>query len=255
MSKRDDFCAKAQEQEDNGSIYVLGAQGETGGQITEAWIKKREHNKASNIKRVLALWKKRLAEGFAKLRAFDCSGLVLWCLAQCGLYNGSDKKANGIYYDLCTPISKGELLPGDLTFKKYATNSRMYHVGIYRGGGKVTHSKGRDIGVVTESISKDGWNRYGRLKLMADDVPGSGGVFALTRVLKYGCKGDDVKWVQARLKELRYFKGAIGGNFLDLTKAATIAFQKVAFPGEKKEWDGKVGKNTIAKLGGTWYVR
>ena len=152
----DRLCAFAQAQVDNGSIYVLGAQGQTGGEITEAWIKMREHNDTANTKRAVALWKKRLAAGYAGLRAFDCSGLVIRHLPGREA-DIRDKNANGIYYDLCDPIDKTALSAGDLVFKKYLTNSRMYHVGVYMGDNTVVHAKGRDDGVVREAISKTGW--------------------------------------------------------------------------------------------------
>ena len=157
------FCEIANEQVENGSIYVLGSQGHTGAQINERWIEYREHGVAKEIKRVLRLMAKRLAAGYLNLRAFDCSGLVMWILAQMGI-KISDHNANGIYYDMCDPIERQDLIAGDLVFKKYATSKRMYHVGIYMGDGTVTHCKGRDDGVVRESINATGWNRYGRLK-------------------------------------------------------------------------------------------
>jgi len=43
--------------------------------------------------------------------------------------------------------------------------------------------------------------------------------------LKYGDKGDDVKVIQRRLKDLGYFNGSIGGNYLARTRAAVKAFQ------------------------------
>jgi len=47
-------------------------------------------------------------------------------------------------------------------------------------------------------------------------------------VLEYGDTGEAVTKVQARLKELGYFTGTVGGNYLDLTKAAVAAFQAAA---------------------------
>ncbi|MEE1199998.1 MAG: peptidoglycan-binding domain-containing protein [Christensenellales bacterium] len=43
--------------------------------------------------------------------------------------------------------------------------------------------------------------------------------------LKYGDTGEAVKRVQTRLKELEYFFGTVGGNYLELTQAAVSAFQ------------------------------
>lgn len=47
----------------------------------------------------------------------------------------------------------------------------------------------------------------------------------LTRKLKYGCRGDDVKWLQNVLRSTGDFEGWIGGNFKALTKGALIDFQ------------------------------
>ncbi|MDL2205902.1 peptidoglycan-binding protein [Eubacteriales bacterium OttesenSCG-928-N13] len=44
--------------------------------------------------------------------------------------------------------------------------------------------------------------------------------------LKYGSTGERVKKLQRRLKTLGYFKGDIGGNYLDLTESAVKKFQK-----------------------------
>lgn len=43
--------------------------------------------------------------------------------------------------------------------------------------------------------------------------------------LSYGCTGEEVKTVQRRLKELGYFNGNIGGNYLNITKSAVEDFQ------------------------------
>lgn len=47
-------------------------------------------------------------------------------------------------------------------------------------------------------------------------------------VIQYGDKGEAVSKIQARLKELGYFAGTVGGNYLDLTKAAVSSFQAAA---------------------------
>ena len=65
-------------------------------------------------------------------------------------------------------------------FKKYRTKNQMYHVGIYMGDGTVVHAKGRDDGVVRENISKAGWNRFGRLKMLSQ----GGGSASYIRPLK-----------------------------------------------------------------------
>jgi hypothetical protein len=165
MSKRDEFIAVADAQDKNGSGYVLGAQGQRAATASEAWVKKREHGNADNIKRVWAYIKKMLPT-HPDMLLFDCSGYVLWCLAQIGILL-TDTTANGIFFNMCVQISKSDLIVGDLVFKKYSTKNKMYHVGIYCGDGTVLHCKGRDVGVVREKISATGWNRFGRLKCLA----------------------------------------------------------------------------------------
>lgn len=61
---------------------------------------------------------------------------------------------------------------------------------------------------------------------------------------RYGCKGDNVKEIQRRLKALGYFSGTIGGNYLTKTEAAVKAFQKAAHLTE----DGICGKKTLPAL-------
>ena len=46
--------------------------------------------------------------------------------------------------------------------------------------------------------------------------------------LKYGDTGEAVKKVQSRLKELGFFAGTIGGNYMALTQSAVAAFQAAA---------------------------
>ena len=236
------MCEFANKQVKNGSIYVLGAQGQTGSQITEAWIKRREHYVASNYNKAIALWKKRLAAGYKNLCAYDCSGLIMKWLIDNG-YAKSDKTANGIYFDLCSSISRSALQTGDLVFQKYSSKNRMYHVGIYMGDGTVVHAKGRSAGVVRESISKTSWNRYGRLKSFGSAVPGD----TWTRLLKITSPymyGADVTAVQTELKLKGYDPGDADGFYGPKTEAAVKAFQKA----NDLEADGTVGPKTWETL-------
>lgn len=62
--------------------------------------------------------------------------------------------------------------------------------------------------------------------------------------LSYGCHGEEVKTIQRRLKELGYFDGTIGGNYLVKTTAAVEAFQKDA----GLQIDGVVDAVTHSKM-------
>ena len=57
-NKLKEFISYLEEQVENHSIYVWGAQGQQGSAVTEAWIKKRETSEA-NFKRAVAFWKKQ----------------------------------------------------------------------------------------------------------------------------------------------------------------------------------------------------
>ena len=63
-----------------------------------------------------------------------------------------------------------------------------------------------------------------------------------TKTLKLNSRGDGVMWIQWHLGITT--DGIFGGG----TKNAVIAFQKKAFPTDKKQWDGIVGSATRAKL-------
>lgn len=68
--------------------------------------------------------------------SFDCSGLVVWAYAQAGvsLPHGSNNQLKVV-----RPITREELLPGDLIFSGRA-GGRIQHVALYIGDGKVIHA-------------------------------------------------------------------------------------------------------------------
>ena len=68
--------------------------------------------------------------------------------------------------------------------------------------------------------------------------------YNLTRVLKKGCKGNDVKELQKELNKRGYSCGKVDGIFGDKTAKAVAKFQKAS----KIAVDSKVGKNTAHKL-------
>lgn len=70
-----------------------------------------------------------------------------------------------------------------------------------------------------------------------------GGIIA---TLEYGATGEDVKTIQGILKREGFFKGAVRGNFLDLTKAAVVAFQEAhnGPSGKSLQGDGVVDDDT-----------
>ncbi len=250
MDKRSEFIAIADEQDKNGSGYLLGAQGQLASSATEPWVNTREHGKAAEIARVWAYIHKMLPI-HPDMRLFDCSGYVLWCLEQIGIIL-SDMTANGIYFNLCVPIDKYDLCPGDLVFRKYATKNEMFHVGIYCGDGTVLHCKGRDDGVVRESIGKTAWSRYGRLKCLPTAT-----VTCFLRTLSKNCKGGDVYALELQLEALGYDCGITKhekttgiGNWGPKCDAAFRAWQ-ANHPecGTRGKPDGKCGPLSAKTLG------
>ena len=67
---------------------------------------------------------------------------------------------------------------------------------------------------------------------------------AAPKSMQLGFKGDQVRELQQRLKELGYYKGKVDGDFGEKTEEAVKDFQKA----NKLTVDGKVGENTLKKL-------
>ncbi|GAA1950516.1 peptidoglycan-binding protein [Catenulispora subtropica] len=63
--------------------------------------------------------------------------------------------------------------------------------------------------------------------------------------LALGVTGNDVKWLQARLKQLRLYNGEISGTFDAATQAAVVAFQNRTHPSDPS---GVVGRSTKTAL-------
>ena len=245
--KVSDFTKPIQGQVNIG-IYVLGGQGELLTSINAEWIKRKEDSE-SNYKKAYEMYLKR--KDIKGARAFDCSGLVCWALCECGAKpKGFDTTANGLYKSYTTAISKHDLRDGDLCFK--VKDGKAHHVGIYVNG-KIIEAKGRAYGVVSSSVSSS-WNAFGRLNIKWDAEP-TPSKFVLTRVLRKGDKGNDVKEMQKLLiaKGYKLKKYGADGSFGTETLTAVKKFQR---DHEGKpyylEVDGAVGKNTITALGGIW---
>jgi hypothetical protein len=164
MDKSPSIIAEAR-QHVGRSCYVWGARGQAMSTMGDllGWLNEREtadstRSKAENIARVLSMYDKLVKKGVTEIRGFDCSGFVYYVYHKLGLMSSRLNAAS--YYNKCTRIERADLRAGDLVFVH--NGSRITHIGIYIGGNRVIHCKGRDVGVVEEAISKHGWNRYGR---------------------------------------------------------------------------------------------
>ncbi|MDD3401390.1 MAG: peptidoglycan-binding protein [Eubacteriales bacterium] len=255
MSKITEFIDLLEEQVGKG-IYVWGGDGENLSAMSDpvAWIKKHETS-TQNAARAIALYNKRVAAGVNPIRAYDCSGLIYYCLNKLGVVS-SDLSSRGLY-GICNPIAKQELREGDLIF--YWTDkdgdgfdvSEIYHVGAYIGNGNVIESQGRDVGVVKNRLSSR-WNAFGRPKafkdLPAEPPPTTepDGYYRELSIQNPLLRGSDVKWVQTSLSALSYYIGKCGVDSIygEDTAAAVAKFQRTAHIQE----DGIVGFMTWSAI-------
>lgn len=180
MEQKESICRRflAQAQSAVGGLYVWGGQGH---KATAAYIKGRAAKYPQYFTGGRLAMMLRRAMDDPQLRCWDCSGLVCWALTECGAKAaGFDTTANGLYRDHCTAVTKDELRPGDLLFRK--SGGSMTHVGVYTGPGSI-EAAGGAYGVVTcEGLSGtahtavshvDGkryalpdWTDYGRLSCL-----------------------------------------------------------------------------------------
>jgi cell wall-associated NlpC family hydrolase len=85
----------------------------------------------------------------------------VWVLEQLGLIR-TDLTADGLY-QLCEPIGREALEPGDLVFYQNS-NGYKTHVGVCMGNGKVIHARGTAYGVVETELFAS-FTAFGRLKV------------------------------------------------------------------------------------------
>ena len=259
MGNLSEFLSYLEEEVKNGSLYAWGGQGE---KATLEAIERRESQEA-NRRRVIALYRRRVAAGYEDMKLFDCSGLGTYFLYNQKRLIGSDKTANGLKA-LCRSICRSELLPGDFVFRVYRSGSekgRAYHIGyVADRQGNVIEAKGRDDGVVKRALSAGGsgyWNAYGRPDCLREEIEGQTEArpdgFVLERLLKKTSPlmtGPDVKSVQQALMTRGYSCGGAGadGAYGRDTRSAVKAFQRAS----GLSTDGIVGEKTAAALGGSW---
>jgi Cell wall-associated hydrolases (invasion-associated proteins) len=156
-------------------IYVYGGNGENLSAMTDEkrkeYMTKREtetknsqtgkinYTKEQNIARCEALYQKRLKAGINPILAFDCSGLQYWAGKQTGVIH-HDLSANTLY-GKCTPVEKKDIKRGDYCFLH--NGKKATHVGMYVGDDIIIECQGRDVGVVTNKLSRTTvFNRFGR---------------------------------------------------------------------------------------------
>lgn len=187
----------------------------------------------------------------------DCQGVEDYYTTHI-LGKKTDNNANGNYKSyctkkgLCSAINRPYVI-GEAVFN--GTSSNKSHIGwvcgfMPDGDVLVMEERGLSYGFVITRMSKRAWKYRGLMTKkysydLVETQPASG-AFTFTRLLKYGCKGDDVK----KLKEALKAKGYGGlditnGNFYGSTRKVVKAFQA----DHGLTIDGIAGSKTYAALG------
>ncbi|MFR0882215.1 MAG: peptidoglycan-binding protein [Christensenellales bacterium] len=90
--------------------------------------------------------------------SFDCSGLVYYCLSNNGVKVGRmSAKSYAVIDSWETVYSTSDLRPGDLLFFWNSGRTRIYHTGIWLGGGKYIHASSSAGQVVVS-----GWSDWAK---------------------------------------------------------------------------------------------
>ncbi|MCT4594929.1 MAG: SH3 domain-containing protein [Anaeromicrobium sp.] len=100
---------------------------------------------------------KRYVWGATGPNTFDCSGFTAYVYKQVGIKLPRVSRSQAT---VGTPVSKGQLLPGDLVFFKGGSGT-INHVGIYLGGGDFIHcSSGKTaMKVIVSNLNKGSYKR------------------------------------------------------------------------------------------------
>ena len=248
MSKLNVFETAVKQEVANHSIYVWGASGQLCKDVNEKWIRRKEsrNQNGKHADDAVAAWNEVMASPYRDVaRCFDCSGYISFCLKAAGALS-SRTDCDGLY---ARSIPSEMLENGTLLFRVNSEDPNdETHVGVYFNGMQY-HAKGRKDKVKCEPFSAKYWAKYAWFK----NLDHESGIYIFTRVLKYGCSGQDV----IELKKLLIAKGFDKGitvdtkssqNYRSATRRNVKNFQKSV--GLKA--DGIAGHDTIISLGGVW---
>ena len=171
MSKLEAYEATALEQVENHSIFVWAASGQLCKNINEKWIREHEarNENGKHANEAVAAWKRVMQSEYRDVaRAFDCSGLVSYCLIKAGVL---EKRTDcDELFARCDQIDQPE--DGALLFRVNAKNPNdETHVGIYIDK-KQIEARGREWGVVERAYEPEYWKKFGWYRgLKREDHP------------------------------------------------------------------------------------
>ena len=219
----------------NRAMYIIG------GQHTKITSEKDvdKYEKGLNAVKAKATYRRIVKEtGDNVVYAFDCSGLGMYWLYNLEHIAKGDMTAHGMY-GKCEKISDNHVNVGCWVFKCYTSGSKKgrahhigYVVGMKNNNPIVISARGRAYGVVT---GETGWNAVGRPSY----------IYVQRRVLKKGCKGEDVKYLQTTLNEKWNCGLEVDGVFGSKTTKAVKQIQKKF----GITVDGQVGRITATHMG------
>ena len=185
---------------------------------------------------------KKLREGQGKPGS-DCSGMHY------GL-SGYDKTAQG-YYDESPDDKKGTIdtlsIHDLVILYRGQSKSKITHTGIYLGNGMTIHMANSTDNCVYETTDAGKWKWWSYAKFIDYSKP-LGAKPIITRIIKMGSKGIDVKLLQDQLIKKGYDPGIVDGDFGGKTYSALKHFQA----DNNIAVDGIAGKQTVKALGMLW---
>lgn len=217
------------------TIYVWGFNYDT---IINRQTIKEAYERYKSKKYDKTYYENKLKEGEGKPGS-DCSGAHY-------KLSGYDTTAKG-YYEKCTEKGPFSTLPIDgvyLLFKGKSP-SDITHTGVYIGNGMCIHMKSSKENCVYESVDKHGWTYWGKADFIDYTTKLKKTKPMLTRLIKMGYKGVDVKFAQTMLNSKGYDCGKVDGDFGKKTDSAVKKFQAAS----KITADGIIGKETGKLLG------
>lgn len=255
------------------TLYVLGA---FGWPMTAEKKQRAKNAQSYNRKPERAA---KIDTASADTFGFDCVCFIkalLWGWngdASAG-YGGAMYSSNGVL-----DIGEGEMISActevSTDFSKIAVGEAVWlpgHIGIYVGDGLAVEctpiwKDGVQITAVHNIGTKAGykgrfWTKHGKLPYVTyeeelpEEVPAEksaeekGDYIVEMRILREGCKGEDVRALQILLIGRGFSCGKHGadGDFGADTKKAVKEYQKKIFPTAPAEWDGEAGPKTMGRL-------
>ncbi|GGJ58125.1 C40 family peptidase [Deinococcus roseus] len=138
------------------STLAIGQKLQLGGSSTSKApaatpAKSQTAQRSSQVRVIAASWRGvPYVYGGVSRRGIDCSGFTMTVMKQMGVNLPHSSAAQ---YNYGTPVSKANLMEGDLVF--FAAGGRgISHVGMYLGNGQFIHASTPRTGVIVSSIGE-----------------------------------------------------------------------------------------------------